>query len=421
MTRTPSKRIILAALGHDRVFAKLRYLPAVDSKEGRHLLRWLDQSGLALMLLRRLQRNKAVPLVSGAWRQALEARQARNIRRTEEMLQEARRLQNAFLSCEVRAVCLKGFSLAPDFCEDPFVRHQVDFDFMVPPASVHAAAAALRSCGYCAARVNESSETCFVTPLRHIPSAQDDLYAVQRHRQVDLHVSLWEPHAWLSVEVPHDCLDFAQPQQTNALEFLGLSLEDKFLFHTLHLFRHSFRSWIRLSWLLEIANCLEYHGNHPTLWNRVIERAGTGPSAKTIFALVLGMVNRLFCTPIPEPLNLWQSTALRSSLKAWLNDFAFDWALADWPGSLNNLFLASEFIPNRSDRMKYWQSRLLPEITRTSLGSMATAGAKSLMKVQAARLRYVAQRAAVHLRDIAGLPRQQIRWRRALASCQSRL
>jgi hypothetical protein len=133
------------------------------------------------------------------------------------------------------------------------------------------------------------------------------------------------------------------------------------------------------------------------------------------------MVNRLFCTPIPEPLNLWQSTALRPSLKAWLNDFAFDWALADWPGSLNNLFLASEFIPNRSDRMKYWQSRLLPEITRTSLGSMATADAKSLMKVQAARLRYVAQRAAVHLRDIAGLPRQQIRWRRALASCQSRL
>jgi hypothetical protein len=158
-----------------------------------------------------------------------------------------------------------------------------------------------------------------------------------------------------------------------------------------------------------------------TLWNRVIERAGTGHLSKTIFAFVLGMVNRLFGTPIPEPLNLWQSAAMSSPLKAWLNDFALDWVLSDWPGSLNNLFLASEFIPHRRDRMKYWQSRLLPEKTRMSLGSIATAGAKSFMKVQAAHLRYVARRAVVHLKDVAVLPRQQIRWRRALASTRTLL
>jgi hypothetical protein len=421
VTRTRPKQIVLAALSHDPDFVDLPTLPTVDSKAGSELLRWLDQSGVALVLLRRLQKHNAVPLVSGGWRQALEARQARNIRRTEDMLQEARRIQNAFLSFGIRAVCLKGFSLSPDFCEDPFVRHQVDFDFLVSQGSVHTAAEALCSCGYRTAKVNESSETCFVTPLRYIPSAQDDLYAVQRHRQVDLHVSIWEPYEWLSVEVPQDCLDFAQPQQTNGLEFLSLSLEDKVLFHTLHLFRHALRSWIRVSWLLEIANCIKYHDKNLTLWNRVIERAGTGRPSKTIFAFVLGMVNRLFCTPIPEPLNLWQSTAMSSPLKAWLNDFALDWVLSDWPGSLNNLFLASEFIPHRRDRMKYWQSRLLPNKTRTPLGSIASATTKSFMKVQAAHLRYVARRAAVHLTDIAVLPRQQIRWRRALASTRTPL
>lgn len=421
MTDTHSKLVVLAALGHDPYFADLPKLPAVASQEGRNLLRWLDQSGLALVFLRRLQKHSAVTLTSGAWRQELETRQARNIRRTEDMLQEARRIQSAFSSRDIRAVCLKGFSLSPDFCEDPFVRHQVDFDFMVSPDGVHVAAEALRACGYDTAKINESGETYFVTPLRHIPSAQDDLYAVPRHRQVDLHVSIWEPNEWLSVEVPQDCLDFTQPQQTNGLEFLSLSLEDKFLLQILHAFRHSLKSWIRVSWLSEIAYCMEYHGKNVTLWSKVIERAGTGCVAKTIFAFVLGMVNRMFGSPIPEALHLWQSTAMNPSLKAWLNNFALDWVLSDWPGRLSNLFLASQFIANRNDRMKYWQSRLLPEKTRASLGSIATAGAKNLMKVQAAHWRYVARRAALHLADIAGLPRQQIRWRRALASSRTRL
>lgn len=419
MSRICSKLAILGALRRAPEFVGLRALPAVNSKAGHQLMQWLDQSGLALMLLRRLQKHKATSQLCEAWQEALEARQARNIERMGDMLQEAHRIQAGLLARGVRAACLKGFSLSPDFCEDPFIRHQADFDFLVSTDNVHAAAEFLRCFGYSTAKVNETSETCFVTPLRHIPSAKDDLYALQRHRQVDLHISIWEPCAWLSVEVPRDCLDFAQLQHVNGFEYLALSLEDKFLLQVLHAFRHSMRSWIRLSWLLEIANCMEKHEENAALWSRLIHRAGEERLIRSIFAFVLGLVKQLFGTVIPEPLFSWQSTALSLSLRVWLNNFALDWAMADWPGSLNNLLLAAEFIPNPSHRRKYWQGRLLPGKAQISLGSIATASASSFFQLQTARLQYAAQRAAVHLTDIAGLPRQQFRWRRALGSARN--
>jgi hypothetical protein len=416
MSRTAAKRAVLASLGHQPDFSALPALPMLENTIGQSLLRWLDQSGLALVFLRRLQKYNATDQISTAWRQALEARQSRNVTRTEDMFQELNRLHNAFSSFGVRAACLKGFSLVPDFCEDRFARHQVDFDFLVSPDEVHPAGEALRSCGYTAPLINESSETCFITPLRHIPSSKDDVYAVQRHRQVDLHVAIWEPCAWFAVDAPQDCLHLAQPHRTDAGDFLGLSLEDKFLLQVLHAFRHCFRSWIRLSWLFEIAYCLETHAENQALWNRVIQRSAGGPLNNAIYAFVLGLVKRLFGTSIPDPLNTWQGKRLTPPLQAWLANFALDWAISDWPGSLNNLFLAAEFIPQRTDRMKYWQSRLFPGKTQISLGSVATPTVTRYLQLQTARVSYVARRAAAHLGEVAGLPWKQLRWWRMLAA-----
>jgi hypothetical protein len=109
--------------------------------------------------------------------------------------------------------------------------------------------------------------------------------------------------------------------------------------------------------------------------------------------------------------------AMTSSLRTWLDHFAYDWATSDWPGSLNNLFLTAEFVPDPRLRRQYWRSRLFPKKGQASLGGPAAAtGAKQFLQLRAARLSYVAQRAALHLKDIAALPVQQMRWRRALGS-----
>jgi hypothetical protein len=417
MTDARAKRAVLAAIGYEPECSGLALLPSLETQAGIDFLKWLDWSGLALPFFARLQRHNSAGQLSKEWRHALSGRLARNVERTQDVLEEAQRLNAAFCSFGVSAVTIKGFSLSPDFCDDPYLRHQVDFDFLVTPKSVRAAADALRFCDYSTAHLNESGETCFLTPLRHIPSPDDDIYALQRQRQVDLHISIWEPCPWLPVEAPQDCLERARPAITHAVGYLGLPLEDKFLLHVLHAFRHSFRSWMRLSWLLEIAHCVEKHREDTSLWNRVIERAGPTRLTKTIFAFVLGLVERLFRCPIPSPLRAWTAEAMTLSLRTWLDHFAVDWAVSDWPGSLDNLFLTVEFIPDPKLRMQYWRSRLFPnKAAQVSLGPVAATGAKRFFQLQAARLRYVAYRAALHLKSIATLPGQQLRWRRALGS-----
>ncbi len=417
MTDARPKRAVLAAIGHEPDFSGLSRLPSLEAQAGIDLLKWLDWSGLALPFFAQLQRHNATAQLSKEWRRALSERLARNVARTQDVLEEARRLNAAFCSFGVSAATIKGLSLSPDFCDDPYLRHQVDFDFLVAPKIVRAAADALRSCGYSTAHLNELGETCFLTPLRHIPSPRDDIYALQRQRQVDLHVSIGEPCSWLPVEAPQDCHERARPESTHGVEYLGLPLEDKFLLHVLHAFRHSFRSWMRVSWLLEIAYCTEKHRRDLSLWNRVIERAGPTRPTKTIFAFVLGLVERLFRSPIPSPLRAWTAEAMTLSLRTWLDHFAFDWAISDWPGSLDNLFLTAEFIPDPKLRMQYWRSRLFPnKATQLSLGPVAATGAKRFFQLQAARLKYVAYRAALHLKGIAALPGRQMRWKRALGS-----
>ncbi len=408
------KLAILAALGHAPGFSGLVSLPPPESRGGRQLLAWLDRSGLALGVLRSLQINDAIPQISQAWRDALGQRLEKNIVRTRDMVEEFERLNVAFRKFGVKAAALKGFTLVPDFCAEPSLRHQVDFDFLVDSRDVSAAAEALRYCGYTADRLSESGETCFVTPLQHIPSADDDLYILQRQRQVDLHTSLWEPCPWLPVETPQDCLEYTQHRAISGVRYLSLSLEDKFLLQVLHTFRHSFRSWIRVSWVLEIAQCVEYHAEDDCLWNAVISRSGDSRLTKCIFAFVLELANRLFHTPIPARLRSWTAESHTQSLRAWLDHFAVDWATSDWPGSLNNLFLTAEFIPDPSLRRQYWRSRLLPQKRHASIGSIAVSSPSTFLRLQAARVGYVAHRAGVHLKDIVALPRQQLRWKRAL-------
>jgi len=410
------KRTALEVLGRDPMFSGLTSLPSLETQAGRNFLRWMDWSGLALPFFNRLQQRCDTEQLSTEWRLALSQRLTRNVARTQDMLAEMQRISSAFRSYGVTAACLKGFLLAPDFCEHPYLRHQVDFDLLVRPASVRSAAAALQSCGYFTTCLNESRETCFLTPSQHIPSPSDDLYALQPQRQVDLHISIWEPCPWLPLEVPEDSLDHLQPQNILGVECLGLSLEDKFLLHVLHAFRHSFRSWVRVSWFLEIAKCMELHHHDDAVWNRVVARAGSSQRMKSIFAFILGLAKRLFHCRVPHPLQSWMAEAISISLRAWLDHFSVSWAISDWPGNLSNLFLAREFIPNANLRKQYLRSRLLPKKGSTTLGALASATPRQFFRLQTARLSYVAHRTAAHMKDVLALPFEQIRWKRALRS-----
>jgi Uncharacterised nucleotidyltransferase len=414
MSNAVCKRAVLAALSFQPDFSALATFPPLESKNGQQLLRWLDRSGLSLVLLQRLQTSEAALSISAEWLDALAQRLARNVLRTRDMLAEFKRVNDAFRAHAVTAVALKGFTLAPDFCEDLTLRHQTDFDFLIHEDSVERAAVALQRCGYSTSQLNKTAETCFLTPLRHIPSADDDLYALQHHRQVDLHTSLFEQSPWIQIDVPQDCPQQAHVQSVYDIDVLALSLADKFILQVFHAFKHALRSWIRPSWVLEIGRCMELHQHDTALWTRVIERAGNTRLTKYIFAFVLELVTRMYRTPIPVQLRCWTRGVPSPAIRAWLDGFAVDWAISDWPGSLTNLFLAAEFIPDRKLRIQFLRSRLFPKKTHASVGVVSTAGRNIFLRLQAVRLSYIAQRTAAHLKGLARLPLQHLRWKRAL-------
>jgi hypothetical protein len=374
----------------------------------------MDQSGLSLMFLHQLQSLGRTQAISEHWCHALHLRAARNIARTRDLLGEFKRVNDAFRTHGVIAAALKGFTLVPDFCEELSLRHQSDLDFLICPESIENAADALQSLGYFTAQLNKTGETCFVTPSRHIPSGDDDLYALQHHRQVDVHTSICEESAWLKLALPQDCLEQAQTHNIDGIQAKALSLEDKFITQVFHAFRHSFRSWVRLSWLLEISRCVEIHQQDTALWHRVVERTNFSRLTRKVFALVLGLVTRLFHTPIPVPLQCWTREARSLRLRTWLNVFAVDWAISDWPGSLTNIFLAAEFIPDRKLRIEYCRSRMLPRKSHALLGAVAAADSNMFFRLQTARLNYVAGRTTAHLKEMIDLPLQHLRWKRAL-------
>src|SRR5450432_1299218 len=223
MPDADAKRVILSALQYAPDFSRLHALPRPDGRKGTQLLRWLDQSGLALSLLKRLQDYQAFAQLPPLWYSALEHRLARNSTRLQDMLREFQRVNLTFQSKNILVVTLKGFSLFPDFCKDLRTRHQTDFDFLLAPNDIGAAADALRSLGYSTPCLSHTAESSFMTPLSHVPSNRDDLYAMQRHRQVDLHVSLSESSAWFKVPTPADCLLHSVPISLDGINFYGLS------------------------------------------------------------------------------------------------------------------------------------------------------------------------------------------------------
>jgi len=408
------KEIVLAALRREPCLGLIRTLPDAESGKGYRALHWLDESGLALSFWRQLEKFGETRRIAIDWQDALRARAARNLKRTEEMRKEFRRLLWTFGECGVRAVAMKGFTLVPDFCEDAHLRHQVDFDFLVEPEALAKAAVALCAAGYWARHLKSNGETCFTTPLRHIPSHSDNVYEVQRHRQVDLHLGIWEESEWTSIMAPADCVKRAEVRIFEGEKSLELSLEDKFLLHVLHIYRHSLRSWARLSWILELCRFLDLHGTEEALWNRIVARAGDSRAMKGAFAFVLGLAERVFHRPLPGRMRAWISEALSGPLEVWLDNFGCEWALSDWPGSLSNVLIASELIGDSGMQGAYWRNRIWPRNAQTSIGDVECADSSMWVKLQLARMAYMAQRALLHARDLCRLPVEQRRWRHAL-------
>jgi hypothetical protein len=418
MRRVTLKLAVISALRSEPNFAGLRALFACSSKDSADLLTWLDHSGLALYFFARLRDRGELGPLPPDFRDALKRRFHSNCKRMEAMVDEFSKVNAELRSRAIPHAFLKGFTLSPEFCPDPALRHQSDLDILVHADSLTEATQALSACRYSLSGAEAGGGLRFATPLQYVPSARDDIYRVTPHREAELHTSVWETTGHVSLVAPKDCLERTRRRKLRDIEYFSLVTEDMFLMQGLHAFSHLLGSWVRVSWLWEIHYFLQTNAGDAGLWHGIIGRAGHDPKLRKSIGLVLCLTTELFGGPIPEALDDWCLDALPERLETWVRHFGTQWALSELAGSKVTLFIHKEFVDDSSKWRGYLVRRLIPVLGKPSIGRIGASDVKTRLVGRAAQLKFSGQRLAFHARELFVLAGKAFRWRHVLKSRQ---
>ena len=176
----------------------LARLRTFSRRDWQQTLPWLDDSGLALYLLDRVNRSGLSQTLPDEIESRLRGNLDSNRRRLAEMKEEFGSLNRRFESAEVEYVVLKGFALIPDYCPDAGLRSQYDYDYLVAEGSLTKAQQVLEAAGYSQKIQSPGFEkvgaSLFAAQSLHLPSSDEDFYSDDLSRTVELHLSLWEPN-----------------------------------------------------------------------------------------------------------------------------------------------------------------------------------------------------------------------------------
>ena len=431
MRDTHLKSLVISTLRSDPDLSGLHTVRNASDAQHRRLLRWLDQAGLALYCLDRVQQLRAIEQLPDTLRHQLERRLVENRQRSADMFHEFRRVSNAFTNAGIPFCVIKGFSLVPDSCPAQHLRHQTDFDFLTSPGSLTLATRVLESQGYVRLEMKRSGEVIFSTPQTHVPSAADNIYARPRYREIDLLLSLRLDFQGASIHTHVDQLARVRNKQIEDLNFPVLAADDMFALQVYHAFSHFLGSWVRLSWLLEIAYFLEVHHQDHLLWHSVVEREQDVAKVKgnsfnrDAFGLILSITQEIFpiSSPLPPTLHDWCVQSLPIPIRAWIQQFGRRFAHADLNGSKLSLFVYREFVATetrvgRQACNRYLIRRIFPVGRRSSIGTVSINSSRAKIRANIFQRLHSMRRAIFHFCELLSIPVEAIRWMRVLHSFQ---
>jgi len=324
--------------------------------DNRTRLRWLDESGLALYLAQRLLERGLMDHVPTELREQLERRLEANRRRTLVLLAEFERVNDALRRVGVRYAVVKGFTLAPEFCPAPWLRHQSDIDLLISPNEAETAVEALCSLGYEMEPYEGSGEICMAIRSEHVPSGDDFLYDPPQHRHVEIHTAFYEKYCGVSLGVGNDWSGHIEQRETGGVQYPSLDLPHRLLAQVLHAFRHT-SSWARLSWFYEIAYFVEHFGNYDELWAKV-DGLLMGNKERQACGVVCAMVADTFGTQFPGLIEQKWIAPLTTAQVSWIERHGEPWLMSDFLlGSKVGLLLQRQFADSQWAWFKYRVSR----------------------------------------------------------------
>lgn len=386
-----------------------------SDREWAHNMNALDRFGLTLPFYVQLLKRGEQQRLSSQTLAAFEQRKLDNSEKMLDMLQSFGEATAALEASGVRHICVKGFSLFPDYAEQLWQRHQSDCDLLVTPAEAPRAQATLEALGYRLTAVAADGERRMRIPLSSQPAHIKYIYSRQIAAAIELHLRFWEPGAEdLSFACPQDTFERAETRTLGSISFLGLSRPHAFLYQSLHIFRHFLGSWVRLLWLYEIASYLHRFREDDALWQEVQALVCSDARLSEAIALVLLVAQDLFACPIPAALNTVHTIPSTSPVRIWIDHYARRWLLADAPGNKLNLLLQKHFFSNDLIWRRYLLNRLMPFGRHPSLREGVDERIAKSFAFRAANLQYQSGRAWYHLRSGIGFAAATISWNRHL-------
>jgi hypothetical protein len=336
--------------------------------------------------------------------------QAANAVRSDAMLKEFAAINGEFMANGVRFANLKGFTLSPDSCARPELRHQIDLDFLVDAHSRDHCRDVLEQRGY---RLSAATPTTWEFKAGgQSPSDVYDRYEAHRYRAVELHFRVGEENDLR--------LERLNSRQIAGLVVPVLAPADQLIGQALHLLGHLRGDSTRASWLLEFRCHIQKRNGDAEFWGNVERLTQEQPLAQHALGMSAMLAADLFGSFPHAGIDEWGIDAV-PKVAMWTRDYGRAAVLADFPGTKRYLFL-EEALAEYSRASRSWALRRLFPFRGT-----ACVLAKTPNETKAQRLRrnfvqaqFILFRARFHcvegLRYFLELPRWKFRLSRVSAT-----
>jgi hypothetical protein len=404
---TPLLTVIRSlSLGQDRR-SDLRGIP---EPAWRRLLALTDRSQLTLPLA--VCCSHELP----AW---VQERLAGNLRnnaiRHNRILDAYQNVDRALTSKGVDFMVLKGLSQWPNYCDDLRHRPQYDLDLYCPQHAIKPALDAIQSLGY------EPFGRKTKTPTDHLPSLirmtgwrpNGDYYDTEMPLTIELHFRFWdEANERFAVDSADDFWERRVRREIRGLSVPTLNAYDGLSYTAWHLVRHLVRGDVRAYHVYELAHFLERTVDDDLFWQDWQRRK----SSTLVEAIAFRLAAHWFeCPTHPIVQELCQ--ALPASVRRWFDLFAFSPVKALVRPNKDELFLQWCLVKEWPARLQIAKQRLLPVRFNPVIvdAHVPAPDLRLRLKRRVFGTWFMAQRAFHHVRTLAPMMWNGVRWRRALA------
>ena len=398
------QRVLLTFL--DPLPQQCLQLQMLSKNQWRHLLRWLDYSGLALYFFDRIVELQLGDLLPEPVFARLQQNLSDNTKRTQSMIAESIAIQQKFQAASLCYAALKGLSFWPSSVPKPELRSQFDMDFLVAEKDVQAARGILEREGY---RLYATSGRSWEFKRNEFPGiSRKEMYKDTGSWAVELHV---EPRASSSSSQ----LERLEWRDLGGFSMPVLSPIDLFLGQGLHVYKHICAEFSRAAHLLEFRRHVFFHRDDPFFWSALQSRALENPRSSFGLGVVTLLIAQIMGEFAPESLTSWTVDRLPRSAKLWVETYGHRAALGSFPGNKLYLLLqqemeASGLSSKRSVTRSLIPSGLPPPVIRALPNeTFSTRLARYRMQ-----LGFVIGRLHFHLVEGARFLWESRRWRRQL-------